>query len=190
MSEDGVDRAKLEAAVLAILEAIGEDPTRPDLRRTPERAARMFEEMFGGLLINPEAFLEETLRQEHQELIVLRDISVHSMCEHHLVPMTGIAHIGYIPNGRIVGFDRLAKVVDAYARRPQVQERLTQQIADLIHAMLQPTGVAIHVELEHMCMTIRGIRETRSRVITTAYRGVFREDPAFRAEFNSMIAPA
>jgi GTP cyclohydrolase IA len=188
MSDGQIDRANLEAAVSALLEAVGEDPSRPDLLRTPERAAQMFEEIFGGLWIDPAMYLEETLPEEHQELVILRDITVSSMCEHHLVPMVGIAHLGYIPNGRIVGFERLAKVVDAFARRPQLQERLTREIADLIDEMLHPRGVAVHLELEHMCMTIRGIRQPWSQVVTTAYRGAFRDDPSLRVEFNTTIA--
>lgn len=183
-----MDRARLEAAVAEILRAIGEDPARPELARTPQRAARMFEELFGGLAIDPRRYLEETLPEEHRELIVLRDVTVRSMCEHHLVPMVGVAHVGYLPDGRIVGFDRLARVVDAFARRPQVQERLTAQIAGTIDEMLRPRGVAVLLELEQMCMTIRGVRQVGSRVVTTSYRGVFQEDPAWRAEFHAALS--
>jgi GTP cyclohydrolase I len=182
-----MDRARLEHAVAEIRAAIGEDPSRPDLATTPARAAGMFEELFGGLAIDPRRYLEDTLPEEHCELIVVRDIAVRSMCEHHLVPMVGVAHVGYVPNGRIVGFDRLPRVVDAFARRPQVQERLTRQIADTVAEMLQPAGAAVLLELEQMCMTIRGVRQRESRVITTAYRGVFRDDPALRAEFGRLI---
>lgn len=182
-----MDRRRLEAAVAEILAAIGEDPARPDLARTPARAARMFEEMFGGLLLDPKQYLRDTLPEEHQEMIVLRDITVRSMCEHHLVPMIGVAHLAYIPQGRIVGFDRLTKVVDAFARRPQVQERLTRQIAETIDEMLQPKGVAVLMDLEQMCMTIRGVQQVGSRVVTTAYRGVFRDDSALRQEFQLAI---
>jgi GTP cyclohydrolase I len=182
-----MDRARLEFAVSEILAAIGEDPDRPDLAQTPARAALMFEELFGGLLIDPRRYLEDVLPEEHGELIVLRDVAVRSMCEHHLVPMIGVAHIGYLPHGRIVGFDRLTKVVDALARRPQVQERLTRQIAGTIDEMLRPQGVAVLLELEQMCMTIRGVRQRSSRVITTAYRGAFRDDPALRGEFQRLI---
>ena len=182
-----MDEAKLQAAVTLILEAIGEDPHRPELRSTPDRAADMFAELFGGLAIDPCTFLEDTLPEQHQEPIVLRNITVRSMCEHHLVPMVGVAHIGYIPNGRIVGFDRLTKVVDAFARRPQLQDRLTRQIADTLDEMLRPSGVVIVLELEQMCMTIRGTRQANSRVITTASRGVYRDDAGLRAEFQGLI---
>jgi GTP cyclohydrolase I len=182
-----MDETKLQVAIAMILEAIGEDPTRPELASTPERAAGMFTELFGGLSMNPRSFLEDTLPEEHQELIVLRNITVRSMCEHHLVPMIGVAHIGYIPNGRIVGFDRLTKVADAFARRPQLQERLTRQIADTIDEMLQPAGVTVVLEMEQTCMTIRGARQANSRVITTANRGVYRDDSGLRTEFQALI---
>lgn len=182
-----MDEAKLQVAVAMILEAIGEDPTRPELASTPERAAGMFAELFGGLSIDPRSFLENALPEEHQETIVLRNITVRSMCEHHLVPMVGVAHIGYIPSGRIVGFDRLTKVVDAFARRPQLQERLTRQVADTIDEMLQPAGAIVVLEMEQMCMTIRGTRQANSRVITTAQRGVYRDDAGLRAEFQALI---
>lgn len=182
-----MDRAKLQRAVAMILEAIDEDPARPELASTPERAAGMFVELFGGIAIDPRSFLEDALPEEHQETIVLRNVTVRSMCEHHLVPMIGVAHIGYIPNGRIVGFDRLTKVVDAFARRPQLQERLTRQIAGTIDEMLQPAGVAVVLEMEQLCMTIRGTQQANSRVITTAYRGVYRDDSGLRAEFQALI---
>lgn len=182
-----MDESRLEQAVVMILEAIGEDPSRPELAATPRRAAGMFAELFGGLAIDPASFLKNALPEEHNEPIVLRNIIVRSMCEHHLVPMVGVAHIGYIPDGRIVGFDRLAKVVDAFARRPQLQERLTRQIADTIDEMLQPAGVAVVLELEQMCMTIRGTRQANSRVVTTAQRGVYRDDAGLRAEFQALI---
>lgn len=182
-----MDRPKLEQAVAAILEAVGEDPSRQELAGTPQRAAGMFGELLGGLAIDPRQFLEDTLPEEHRELIVVRSIMVRSMCEHHLVPMIGVAHLGYIPDGRIVGFDRLTKVVDAFARRPQLQERLTRQIADLVDEMLQPVGVAVVLELEQMCMTIRGTRQAGSRVVTTAHRGAFRDDAGLRAEFMGLV---
>lgn len=182
-----MDREKLESAVSSILEAIGEDPGRPELASTPARAAEMFEELFAGVSIDPHQYLADTLSEQHDELIVLRDLRVRSMCEHHLVPMVGTAHIGYLPNNRIVGFDRLGKVVDAYGRRPQIQERLTWQIAETIEEMLRPHGVIVMLELEHMCMTIRGTRQVGSRVVTTAHRGRFDDDPGLRNEFYAMI---
>ncbi|MBX5446203.1 GTP cyclohydrolase I FolE [Sphaerobacter sp.] len=182
-----MDRERIAAAVTEILRAIGEDPDRPDLRRTPQRVADLFAEMFGGLAIDPRIYLADALPEEHGELVVIRDVTVRSMCEHHLVPMVGLAHVAYLPAGRIVGFDRIVKVVDAYARRPQIQERLTRQVADTIDEMLSPAGVAVRFELEHMCMTIRGSRRPGSRVVTTAYRGVFHDDPAWRAEFHAAL---
>jgi GTP cyclohydrolase IA len=182
-----MDRDRLAAAAREILLAIGEDPDRPELKSSPERTAAMYAELFGGLEIDPRQFLADTLPDDHRELIAVRDISVRSMCEHHLVPMIGVAHVAYIPNGKIVGFDRLVRVVDAYARRPQVQERLTAQIADLIEEMLEPDGVAVMLALEQMCMTIRGVRQTESRTITTAYRGIFDRDPSWRAEFRTVV---
>lgn len=182
-----MDRERLEAAIGELLRAIGEDPTRPDLVRTPERVAELYTELFSGLHIDPRDYLADALPETHRELVVIRDITVHSMCEHHLVPMVGLAHVAYLPNGRIAGFDRLVKVIDGYARRPQIQERLTGQIADAIAEMLQPDGVAVRLELEHMCMTIRGVRRPGSRVITNAYRGRFDEDPSWRAEFRAAL---
>ncbi|MBX6342398.1 MAG: GTP cyclohydrolase I FolE [Thermomicrobiaceae bacterium] len=182
-----MDRAKLEAAVTAILEAVGADPSAPELARTPARAASTFEELLGGLALDPLSYLRVTLPVEHGELVILRDVAVRSMCEHHLVPMVGVAHVGYLPSGRIVGFDRIVKAVDALARRPQVQERLTRQIADALEEALHPAGVAVLLELEQMCMTIRGVRQRGSRVVTTAYRGVFADDPARRAEFLASL---
>lgn len=182
-----MDQKRLAAAARELLIGIGEDPDRPELRQTPERTAGMYTELFGGLEIDPAQFLRDPLPDEHRDLIAVRDIAVRSMCEHHLVPMIGTAHLAYLPSGKIIGFDRLVKVVDAYARRPQVQERLTAQIADLIDDMLQPEGVAVMLSLEQMCMTIRGVRQTESRTVTVAYRGVFDRDSARRAEFSALI---
>lgn len=182
-----MDQTRLANAVREILLAIGEDPDRPELQETPSRAAGMYAELFGGVHVDPGQFLADPLPVDHRELIALRDISVRSMCEHHLVPMIGIAHIAYIPHGQIVGFDRIVKVVDTLARRPQVQERLTADIADVIETSLQPNGVAVMLILEQMCMTIRGERQVRSRTITTAYRGMFESDPSWREEFRMVI---
>jgi GTP cyclohydrolase IA len=183
-----MDEQRLANAVREILLAIGEDPDRPELQGTPPRAAKMYAELFGGLHVDPGSFLTKTLPDEHRELIAIRDIAVRSMCEHHLVPMVGIAHVAYIPNGRIVGFDRLIKVVDALSRRPQVQERLTGEIADVIQEHLQPSGVAVMLILEQMCMTIRGERQTSSRTISTSYRGLFEQDASWREEFRTIIS--
>ena len=185
-----MDEKRLADAIREILLAIGEDPQRPELRSTPDRAARMYRELFGGIDVDPGQYLARTLPDEHRELIAVRDIAVRSMCEHHLVPMVGIAHIAYIPGGKIVGFDRIVKVVDALSRRPQVQERLTSEIADVIEQHLQPSGVAVMLVLEQMCMTIRGERQTRSRTVTTAYRGLFDQDPSWREEFRTVISVA
>jgi GTP cyclohydrolase IA len=183
-----MDEARLADAVREILRAIGEDPEREELRETPLRAAGMYAELFGGTHLDPGTFLSDPLPDDHRELIALRDIAVRSMCEHHLVPMVGVAHIAYIPDGNIVGFDRIVKVVDALARRPQVQERLTSEIADVIEAHLQPSGVAVMLVLEQMCMTIRGERQTRSRTVTTVHRGLFEHDPSWREEFRMVIS--
>ena len=182
-----MDEARLAKAVREILLAIGENPDRVELQETPERTASMFAELFAGLHADPGQFLADPLSDDHRDLIAVRDIDVRSMCEHHLVPMVGIAHVAYIPDGRIVGFDRIVKVVDTLARRPQVQERLTAEIADLIETHLQPSGVAVMLILEQMCMTIRGERQTQSRTITTAYRGLFDTDPSWREEFRMVI---
>lgn len=182
-----MDHARLAAAAREILIAIGEDPDRAELRKTPERTAEMYAELFGGVDIDPDQFLADPLPYDHHELIAVRNIAVRSMCEHHLVPMSGVAHVAYIPNGRIVGFDRLVHVVDVLARRPQVQERLTGQIADAVENALRPEGVAVMLTLEQMCMTVRGVRQTGSRTITTAYRGIFERDPSWRAEFRAVV---
>ena len=183
-----MDETRLANAVREILLAIGEDPDRDELRETPSRAAGMYAELFGGVHIDAGQFLDDPLPDHHRELIALRDISVRSMCEHHLVPMSGIAHVAYIPDGSIVGFDRIVKVIDTLARRPQVQERLTAEIADVIESRLQTSGVAVMLILEQMCMTIRGERQTRSRTITTVYRGLFETDPSWREEFRMVIS--
>lgn len=183
-----MDETRLANAVREILLAIGEDPDREELQNTPTRAAGMFSELFGGIAIDPAQFLADPLTDAHRELIALRDISVRSMCEHHLVPMVGVAHVAYIPDGRIVGFDRIVKVVDSLARRPQLQERLTIEIANVIEENLQPDGVAVMLVLEQMCMTIRGQCQVRSRTITTAYRGMFENDPSWRDEFRMVIS--
>jgi GTP cyclohydrolase I len=186
-SRGGIDRPAVEAAVRALLRAIGEDPDREGLRATPRRIADMYAEVFAGLHTDPAALLEVTYDEAHHEMVILRDIQFTSMCEHHLVPFYGVAHVGYIPRGRIVGISKLARAVEVLARRPQVQERLTSQIADLLMERLRPLGVAVVLLAEHQCMIMRGVRKPGSKVITSANRGIFRERQATRLEFLSLI---
>lgn len=182
-----IDEARIRNAVTELLLAIGEDPSREGLVGTPRRIAEMFREVFGGLQADPREVLRVGFEEGHQEMIVLRDIPFYSMCEHHLLPFHGVAHIGYIPNGRVVGISKLARVVEILARRPQLQERLTSQIADAIVDALQPKGVAVVVKAEHLCMTMRGIKKPGSHVVTSANRGLFRRRMATRSEFFSII---
>lgn len=178
---------RIERAVREILEALGEDPDREGLRETPRRIASMYAELFAGLRHEPSEVLGVTFAEDHHEMVILRDVPFHSLCEHHLLPFSGVAHVGYIPNGHVVGLSKLARVVDILTRRPQVQERLTSQVADAIETELAPLGVGVVIEAEHSCLTIRGIRATGSRMITSAMRGVFRDGPATRAEFLDLI---
>lgn len=182
-----MDLPRIEAAVREILLAIGEDPDRPGLVETPARVARMYAEVFAGLEMDPASVLSVTFPEEHSEMVILRDIPFASSCEHHLMPFTGIAHVGYIPNGRIIGLSKLARLVEIFARRPQVQERLTSDIADTLMDALQPDGVAVLVEASHTCMTIRGIKKPGATMVTSAVRGGFRSRPATRAEFFALI---
>ncbi|HEV7194718.1 MAG TPA: GTP cyclohydrolase I FolE [Pedococcus sp.] len=192
MSTDGkrhaVDRPRAEAAVRELLIAVGEDPDREGLRETPARVARAYGEFFAGLTLDPAEVLSKTFQIEHEEMILVRDIEVYSMCEHHLVPFHGVAHVGYIPakDGRVTGLSKIARLVEMYARRPQVQERLTTQIADALITHLKAQGVIVVVECEHLCMSMRGIRKPGSRTITSAVRGQLR-DPATRAEAMSLL---
>lgn len=183
------DHARAEAAVRELLLAIGEDPEREGLRDTPARVARAFEEIFAGLYADPDAVLDRTFDEQHQELILVRDIPVYSTCEHHLVTFHGEAHIGYIPNedGRVTGLSKLARLVDLYARRPQVQERLTGQVADAMVRKLNPRGVIVVIEAEHLCMGMRGIKKAGSRTLTSAVRGQFATSPSSRAEALALI---
>ncbi|HET7263124.1 MAG TPA: GTP cyclohydrolase I FolE [bacterium] len=183
----GVDTAAIEAAVRTILRAIGEDPDREGLRATPRRVANMYAEIFSGLRTDPAPLLKVTFDERHKEMVVVKDIPFHSSCEHHLLPFVGVAHVGYIPNGRIVGLSKIARLVETLARRPQVQERLTSQIADLLNAGLHARGAAVVIEAEHLCMTMRGVRKPGSKIVTSATRGIFRENPSTRAEFMSLI---
>jgi GTP cyclohydrolase I len=182
-----IDRPAAEAAVRQLLRAIGEDPDRPGLVDTPRRIADMYAEVFAGLRQDPAELLDVSFYDEHQEMVVLRDVRFESMCEHHLLPFYGLAHIGYIPSGRIVGISKLARAVELLASRPQVQERLTSQIADLLMERLRPIGVGVVVVAEHHCMTMRGIRKPGSQVVTSAMRGGFREREATRLEFLSLL---
>jgi GTP cyclohydrolase I len=183
----GVDEERVAAAVREIITAIGDDPDRPDLVATPQRIARMYQELFAGVNFDPRRILSESLRESHEEMVIVKDIPFYSLCEHHLLPFYGVAHVGYIPKGRVVGISKLARVVDAYAKRPQVQERLTSQVADTIQECLQPAGVAVIVEAEHLCMTMRGIKKPGSRVVTSAVRGSLRRSALTRAEFLSLV---
>jgi GTP cyclohydrolase I len=181
------DLPRIERAVREILLALGEDPDREGLARTPERVAKSFQELFSGLRQDPREHLRVTFDEHHRELVVLRDIPFASACEHHLLPFTGRAHIGYIPQGRVVGLSKLARVVEGYARRPQVQERLTSEIADAIMEELKPDGCGVVIEAIHTCMTIRGIKKAGATMITSAMRGGFRRRPETRAEFMTII---
>jgi GTP cyclohydrolase I len=184
-----VDLAKIETAVLSIIEAIGDDPRREGLQGTPQRIAEMYAEIFSGLDMDARAELTVGFEVGHREMVILKDIPFHSMCEHHLLPFYGVVHVGYIPNkeGRVVGVSKLARVVEIFAKRPQLQERMTSQIADAILEVLQPDGVAVVVQAEHLCMTMRGIKKPGSNVLTSATRGLFRTRAATRAEFLSLV---
>lgn len=186
-AEAKIDKERIEAAVREILIAIGEDPDREGLRQTPHRVAHAYEELFAGLRENPRDHLSTTFDEDHKEMVILRDIPFASLCEHHLLPFTGVAHIGYIPRGRIVGLSKLARLVEGYARRPQVQERLTSEVADAMMDELQPDGCGIVVEAVHTCMTIRGINKAGATMVTSAMRGGFRHRPETRAEFMGFL---
>jgi len=182
-----VDREKIERAVRMILEALGEDPSRESLQETPRRVADMYEEVFAGLGQDPAEVLEVTFDEGHEEMVVLKDIPFYSICEHHLLAFHGLAHIGYIPKGRVVGISKLARVVEILAKRPQMQERLTSQIANTIMESLHPHGAAVVIEAEHLCLTMRGIKKPGSKMVTSATRGIFRSRAETRAEFLSLI---
>jgi GTP cyclohydrolase I len=185
--EANVDRSKIMAAVQSILEAIGEDPQREGLRDTPRRIADMYAEIFAGLELDPAEYLNVGFEEHHKEMVVLRDIPFTSVCEHHLLPFVGKAHVGYIPAGRIVGLSKLARVVEGYARRPQLQERLTSQIADTIVDTINPSGVGVVIEAQHFCMVMRGVKKPGSTMVTSAMRGLFKNNPPTRAEFLQFI---
>ncbi len=184
-----VDAKKIEEGVRLILEGIGEDPEREGLLETPARVSRMYEEVFAGLTEDPARHFETTFDEHHEEMVLVRDIPFYSMCEHHLVPFFGKAHVAYIPaaDGRVCGLSKLARLVEAFARRPQVQERLTTQIADTLIEQLDPQGVIVVMEAEHMCMSMRGVKKPGSKTITSAVRGAFEKSQATRAEALSLI---
>ena len=184
-----VDRPRIERAVREILLAIGEDPDRDGLSGTPNRVARMYEEIFSGLNENPGDHLSVVFEADHDEMVMVKDIPIYSVCEHHLVPWFGTAHVAYIPNedGRITGLSKLARLVDGFSKRPQVQERLTTQVADCLEAVLAPRGVLVVVEAEHLCMSMRGIRKPGALTVTSAVRGLMRDSVAARSEAMSFI---
>ncbi|WP_310278325.1 GTP cyclohydrolase I FolE [Haloactinomyces albus] len=183
------DHDRAEAAIRELLCAAGEDPDREGLRETPSRVARAYQELFAGLYIDPDEVLDRTFDEAHEELVLVRDIPVYSQCEHHLLPFHGTAHVGYIPNehGRVTGLSKLARLADLYAKRPQVQERLTSQIADALVRKLEPRGVIVVVEAEHLCMGMRGVRKAGSTTTTSAVRGIFRSSASSRSEALALI---
>lgn len=196
MNEKNIDHAELEKlvdipaikdAVRTILKAVGEDPDRPGLKETPRRVAHMYMEMFAGLHYDPQRHLDVVFPETYDEMVLVKDIPFTSMCEHHLLPFSGVAHVAYIPDGKVTGLSKLARVVEEVARRPQVQERMTQQIAELIENYLNTTGVAVVISAEHSCMSIRGIKKPGSRTVTSALRGIFKDNQSTRAEFMSLI---
>jgi GTP cyclohydrolase I len=187
LNESPVDLAAIKGAVRTILRAVGEDPDRDGLLETPRRVAKMYAEMFSGLQQDPGRHLEVTFAESYDEIVLVRDIPFTSMCEHHLLPFRGVAHVAYIPNGRVTGLSKLARVVEEVSRRPQVQERMTQTVADLIEERLGSRAVGVIIKAEHSCMSIRGIRKTGSLTVTSTMRGAFRSDPASRAELMSLI---
>lgn len=182
-----VDEQRIEAAVREILLAVGEDPDREGLCETPQRVARMYAEMFAGLHAKPSEPLQKTFTQKYDEMVLVKEIHFESMCEHHLLPFMGVAHVAYLPNGKIVGLSKLARVVELLARRPQVQERMTEELADLIMSELNARGVGVILEATHTCMTIRGVRKPNSLCTTSAMRGTFRTNPSTRTELMALV---
>lgn len=183
------DHDKIRAAVRMLLEAIGEDPDRPGIAETPNRVAREYDEIFAGLLVDPVDVLSVTFDEAHDEIVMMRDIPFHSMCEHHLVPFTGKAHVAYLPNkaGQVTGLSKLARLVDVCAKRPGLQERMTTMIADALETALDPRGVMVVIEARHLCMEMRGIRKPGAETVTSAVRGRFRNNPATRAEALTLL---
>jgi len=186
--QNTIDIESIEKGVKLILEGIGEDPKRPGIQRTPKRVASMFKEILGGLSEDPAKHMRVIQDEKHDEMVLIKNIPLYSMCEHHLLPFAGVAHVAYIPKGgRIVGLSKIARVVEAYARRLQVQERLTKQIADLIDQRLKPLGVMVVIEAEHMCMSMRGAKKPKSMTVTSAVRGSFRTSHTTRTEAMILI---
>src|SRR3954449_10289926 len=184
-----VDVPRIERAVREILLAVGEDPDREGLLKTPNRVARAYGELMAGLREDPRRHLHTVFTERYDEVVLLRDIQFHSLCEHHLLPFTGRAHVAYLPDGKVVGLSKLARLVEGYARRPQVQERLTSQVADAMMATLNPKGAFVVIECEHLCMSMRGVRKPGSLTVTSAVRGIFKANPATRAEAMALIGP-
>ena len=187
IEDSPVDVDAIKGAVRTILTAVGEDPDRPGLVETPRRVAHMYAEMFSGLHLSPERHLSVTFPETYDEMVLVRDINFTSMCEHHLLPFTGVAHVAYIPNGKVTGLSKIARVVEEVSRRPQVQERMTQTIADLMEECLGTSGVGCVISAEHSCMSIRGVRKAGSSTVTSALRGIFKTDASTRTEFMSLI---
>jgi GTP cyclohydrolase IA len=182
-----VDVPRIERAVREILFAVGEDPDREGLLKTPNRVARAYAELMAGLWSDPKAHLKTVFHERYDEVVLLRDIQFHSLCEHHLLPFTGVAHVAYLPDGKVVGLSKLARLVEGFARRPQVQERLTTQIADALMDELSPIGAACVIEATHTCMTIRGAKKTGAVMVTSALRGIFKENPSSRNEILALM---
>jgi GTP cyclohydrolase I len=187
LASSEVDQSRIEHAVREILLAVGENPDREGLRETPARVARMYAELFGGLHEDPRCHLQKFFTEKYDEIVLVRDISFNSMCEHHMLPFMGKAHIGYLPDGRVVGLSKLARVVEGVARRPQVQERMTEEIANLLEEELHVKGVAVVIEAVHTCMAIRGIRKPEAVCVTSAMKGIFRKSMSSRAEIMTLI---
>jgi GTP cyclohydrolase I len=186
-SAGAIDQERIQAAVREILLAVGEDPDREGLRETPARVARMYSEVFAGLHEDPRVHLRKTFTQKYDEVVLVRDIEFSSFCEHHLLPFIGKAHVAYLPNGKIAGLSKLARVVDSLARRPQIQEQMAQQVADLLMSELNARGVAVILEASHSCMTVRGVKKPDSMTTTSAMRGAFRDNAATRTELLALI---
>lgn len=182
-----INQDAIKKAIVTILEAINENPSREGLAETPRRIAEMYADIFSGITVDPKVELQVGFDEDHHEMVIFKDIPFYSICEHHLLPFHGLAHVGYIPNGRIVGASKIGRVVDILAKRPQLQERLTSQIADTIVDVLKPQGLAVVIQAEHLCMTMRGIKKPGSTVVTSAMRGLFRKHPATRSEFLSLV---
>ena len=182
-----IDQEKVKLAVRLLLEGIGEDPDREGLKETPDRVARMYEEIYGGLEMSAKSHLEKTFHADNNEMVVEKDITFYSTCEHHLLPFYGKVHIAYVPDGKVVGLSKLARTVEVYARRPQIQEQLTGQIADALMEYLQPRGVMVMIEAEHMCMTMRGIKKPGSKTVTIVKRGNFVDTPELANTFMMMV---